>query len=157
MGYEFTALKTDVCAIWRNGGVDANGQIAERVTSDGGGNPCRHCLQDIPAGKAMLILAHRPFEKLSPYAEVGPIFICVDCERLSDSDAMPPVLAARPRHLLKGYFDSDRIAYGTGAVVETADIAGFIECTFGDPEIAYIDARSAGNNCYTVRIKRQNS
>ena len=157
MAYVYSALQTDLCADWRRGGLDANGQVAERVTSDGGGNPCRHCLQDIPTSKEMLILAHRPFEHLTPYAEVGPIFICDDCERLPDSGAMPPVLAARPRHLLKGYFDSDRIAYGTGAVVETAEIGGFIERAFDDAEIAYIDVRSAVNNCFTVRIRRQNN
>ena len=105
----------------------------------------------------MLILAHRPFDKLNPYAEVGPIFICADCDRRDDSSDLPPVIATRPRHLLKGYFESDRIAYGTGAIMETTRIADFIERIFGNPDITYIDVRSAVNNCFTVRINRQNS
>ena len=156
MGYEFRALGAELCAAWRNGGVDANGQVPERAASDGGGNPCRHCLQDIPAGQEMLILAHRPFGELNPYAEVGPIFICADCQRHDDGPALPPVIATRPWHLLKGDLRCDRIAYGTGAIVETPEIPAYIDRVLAHPDISYIDVRSATNNCFTVRIERQN-
>jgi len=60
----------------RTGGVDAYGNPAECSISDGTGNPCRHCLNDIPKGTEMLICAARPFPDPQPYAETGPIF-CV--------------------------------------------------------------------------------
>jgi len=156
MGYEFKALSSELCEGWRAGGVDANGQVPERVVSDGG-NPCRHCLNDIPDGKETLILAHRPFETLDPYAEVGPIFICAECQRRGDSAELPPVVSVRAQHLLKGYLLGDRIAYGTGAIVGTGDIPDTIDRIFRGADIAYIDVRSASNNCFTVRVHRRNS
>ncbi len=157
MDYKFKALSNEICQKWRAGDVDANGQVPERAISDGKGNPCRYCLQDIAAEQEMLILAHRPFEKLNPYAEVGPIFICAGCERREDVSDMPPVLTTRDRHLLKGYLSGDRIAYGTGAIVDTADIPEYVQSTLADPGINYIDVRSATNNCFTVRIERNGS
>lgn len=70
----FVAIPTEVARAYQAGGLDANGQVPERKLSDGGGNPCRHCLKMIPEGAGMLVLAHRPFPAPQPYAEVGPIF-----------------------------------------------------------------------------------
>jgi hypothetical protein len=46
-------------------------------SADGGGNPCRHCLQMIPEGAGMLVLAHRPFPAPQPYAEQSGRSFCV--------------------------------------------------------------------------------
>lgn len=58
------------------GGKDAYGCAPERTVSDGDGNPCRHCLDFVPKGAGMLILAYRPFPDVQPYAETGRSF-CV--------------------------------------------------------------------------------
>ncbi len=44
---KFIALATESVLAWRDRAPDANGMPAERAVSDGGGNPCRHCLRDI--------------------------------------------------------------------------------------------------------------
>jgi len=84
----------DWVAQLRTGGVDAYGDAAERSISDGTGNPCRHCLKDIPKGAEMLICAARPFPDPQPYAETGPIFLCADCLPYT-GNGLPPVLASR--------------------------------------------------------------
>ncbi|MBV1902079.1 MAG: DUF1203 domain-containing protein, partial [Marinosulfonomonas sp.] len=76
----------------RAGGPDANGQVAERSTADGAGNPCRYCLSDVPYGAGMLILAARPFPELQPYAETGPIFLCADDCTPWSGNGVPPIL-----------------------------------------------------------------
>ena len=77
----FSPIATPIARAYQSGGLDANGQVPERQISDGDGNPCRHCLNLIPKGAEMLVLAHRPFPAPQPYAEVGPIFLCADaCE-----------------------------------------------------------------------------
>ena len=141
----------------RAGGPDANGQPAERAMSDGGGNPCRCCLRDIPKGTPMLILAARPFPAPQPYAETGPIFLCADpCEPWA-SAGVPPVLATRPEYLLKGYSDADRIVYGTGAVVPAGDLESYAAALLSRDEVAYVDVRSARNNCFQARITRKDT
>ena len=152
MTARFSAIPTETARHYQSGGLDANGQIPERANSDGNGNPCRHCLDDIPAGTPMLILAHRPFPALQPYAELGPIFLCAEPCRRWEGEGLPPVLSKRARHLIKGYNAQDRIAYGTGRVVETSEIAEAAAAMFEDPRVAYGHVRSDRNNCFTCRI-----
>ena len=149
----FTALPTDEVRALQSGAPDAYGHTPERTVSDGQGNPCRHCLRQIPEGAGMLILAHRPFPALQPYAETGPIFLCADpCNRGGGAEV--PEALASPDYLVKGYSAQDRIVYGTGAVVATPAIPAMAERLLADPRIAYVHVRSARNNCYQARIDR---
>ncbi len=150
---QYVAMPTDQARHYQSGGLDANGQVPERAVSDGGGNPCRHCLGMIPKGAGMLILAHRPFPALQPYAELGPIFLCADpCER-GGGEARPKALAS-PEYILRGYGADDRIVYGTGRVVASEAIPARAAELFDDPRVAYLHVRSARNNCYQARIDR---
>ena len=144
----------DWVASIRAGGPDAYGLPAERAISDGGGNPCRHCLCDIPKGAEMLIMAARPFPDPQPYAETGPIFLCADCAPYAGAD-LPQVLASRAACLLKAYGVDNRIIYGTGQITPTGEIETYCETLLTDPKVAYVDARSATNNCFTLRITRR--
>jgi hypothetical protein len=112
-------------------------------------------LKEIPKGAGMLILAHRPFETLQPYAETGPIFLCADrCER-GGGDVLPEVLGTAPDYLIKGYDARDRIVYGTGVVVASQGLEAQAEAIFADGDVVYIHVRSARNNCYQARIDRR--
>ena len=151
----FTALPTKVVRAYQSGATDVYDLIPDRVVSDGRGNPCRHCLRDIPEGAGFLILAHRPFKGLHPYAETGPIFLCADsCARHEDNGEAPSVLTTSPEYLIKGYSAQDRIVYGAGAVVAVQDLQSSAEAVFADPAVAYIHVRSSRNNCHLARIDR---
>jgi len=149
---KYVALPTeDLSALW-SGGNDTYGNKAERIMSDGNGNPCRHCLRDVPKGAPMLIVAYRPFLGLHPYAETGPIFLCgAPCER-GGGISPPDVIRTSPDYLLKGYSPDERIVYGTGAVVRTDEITDQVNKIFAEPRVSHIHVRSARNNCYLLRI-----
>ncbi len=151
----YEAMDTDAVRAIRAGGPDAHGQPARRgAVSDGKGVPCRHCLKDVPTGQEYLILAHRPFPAPQPYAETGPIFLCAgDCAR-GGGDAVPDILTTSPDYLLKGYRADDRIFYGTGRVVAADDAPGYAAGLLDNPDVAYVDVRSARNNCFQMRIRR---
>ena len=150
---KYIALDTEDVRRLQAGEPDAYGRAPERTVSNGQGNPCRHCLRQIPQGAAMLILAHRPFPAMQPYAETGPIFLCADpCESGGDGDAVPGILATSPDYLVKGYGTEDRIVYGTGGVVPQSELVSRVERLFDDPRVAYLHVRSARNNCYLLRI-----
>jgi Protein of unknown function (DUF1203) len=153
MTIRFTPIPTDLVRAYQAGGPDANGQVPERGVSDGGGNPCRHCLQMIPAGAGMLILAHRPFPAPQPYAEVGPIFLCDDACTAGGGADLPEVLES-PEYIVRGYSQENRIVYGTGAVTPLADLATRADTLLADDRVAYVHVRSARNNCFQVRIDR---
>lgn len=148
----FVAIPTDIVRAYQSGGPDANGQVPERKISDGGGNPCRHCLRMIPEGAGMLVLAHRPFPAPQPYAELGPIFLCADPCEAGGGEAVPEILAS-PNYIVRGYGADDRIVYGTGAVVPTARIREEAAARLADPRVVYVHVRSARNNCFQVRIE----
>ena len=150
----FIALPTEDVRQLQSGQPDAYGHIPERAVSPGSGAPCRHCLQNIPEGAPMLILAHRPFASEHPYAETGPIFLCADrCER-GGGPELPQILTTSPDYLIKGYSKADRIVYGTGQVVPTTTLDSQIAKIFARPDVAYIHVRSARNNCYQARVER---
>lgn len=151
MQIHFSPIPTETVRAYQAGGADANGQAPERHLSDGDGNPCRHCLKMIPKGAGMLVLAHRPFPTLHPYAELGPIFLCADACEAGGGDALPAILGSAA-YILRGYGADDRIVYGTGGVVPLADIPAIAAMRLTDPRVAYVHVRSASNNCFHLRI-----
>ncbi|TPW29761.1 DUF1203 domain-containing protein [Martelella alba] len=155
MTIRFEALATETCdTIWQ-GGHDAYDMAPERRISDGNGVPCRHCLQLVASGAPYLVLAHRPFPALQPYAETGPIFLHAEaCRRYEPDDSLPPILADSPDYILRGYGDDDRIVYGTGRVTPTPQIAARAADLLSRDDIAYVHIRSARNNCYQCRVVR---
>lgn len=150
----YTALPTDIVRAYQDGAPDAYGNTPEAAVSDGHGNPCRHCLNNIPKGAGMLILAYRPFDGLHPYAETGPIFLCADHCARGGGTPVPAILQSSPDYLVKGYSSEDRIVYGTGAVIPAPDIATRAADLFKDARVAYLHVRSSRNNCYQARIDR---
>ena len=150
---QFTPIPTDIVRAYQAGGPDANGQAPERAVSDGDGNPCRHCLQMIPKGAGMLILAHRPFPGPQPFAEMGPIFLCADACDVGGGDLMPEILNSAS-YIVRGYGADHRIVYRTGAVVATETIPAEAGARLADPRVDYVHVRSASNNCYHLRIDR---
>ena len=154
MDIRFVAMETDVVADYRAERLDANGQAPEVHTAEVHGLPCRHCLGMVPVGREYLVLAHRPFAALNPYAEVGPIFLCKDaCVRGGGTPDIPEFLDS-PAYIVRGYGADDRIVYGTGGVVPTPDIPERARVLLSDPGIAYLHVRSASNNCFHCRIER---
>ncbi|KQS63187.1 hypothetical protein ASG39_14780 [Rhizobium sp. Leaf371] len=150
----FTAMPTaDAMHIW-NGGTDAYDLAPERFVSDGDGNPCRHCLEDIAQGEPALLLAYRAFPTLQAYAESGPIFLhAAPCARYGAEETLPPILSS-PDYIVRGYDENDRIVYGSGAVTLTEAIAARASDMLARPDISYVHVRSSRNNCYHCRIDR---
>lgn len=152
----YSPMPTDTVAHLRAGGTDAYDQPAEKTISNGAGNPCRHCLSFVPKGAGMLIIAHRPFGKMQPYAETGPIFLCAgDCAPFA-GNAIPLILTTSAAYLLKGYTADERICYGTGKIVPPDALPEYAAELLSRPEIAFVDVRSASNNCFLTRITANN-
>ena len=156
MTLRYSGMPSDLAATYRAGAPDANGQPPERQISDGDGVPCRHCLGYVARDESYLVLAYRPFPAPQPYAEIGPVFLhAEDCPAYDPDRGLP----ARHRNggsaqILRGYGTDDRIVYGTGRVVEAAQIEAAAEAILRRPDVAYVHMRSATNNCFTLRIDR---
>lgn len=147
----FTRLPVTLADEYRAGLADAYGNAPEHHQSDGDA-PCRCCLRMIPDGASMLVLAYRPFRALQPYAETGPIFLCADsCAPVGTG--LPEVIMS-PDYLLKAYSKDERIIYGTGQITPRADIESYSAHLLERDDVAFVDLRSARNNCWQARINR---
>lgn len=153
MNLVFLPMPTEVARAYQHGGPDAYGNASERFVSDGDGNPCRHCLSMIEAGEPALVLAHRPFARIHPYAETGPVFLHArECDP-GGGPEVPSILSS-PDYILRGYDAGERIVYGTGQIVPTTQILDCVLSLLRRDEIAFVDLRSARNNCFQCRAVR---
>ena len=154
MTHLFHAMPTHAATAIRTSGRDAYGRPVECRTAHEPIYPCRHCLGTIPAGEDYLVLAYRPFETTNPYAETGPIFLCAKaCKRATPSPEVPTILIS-PDYIVRGYDAEERIVYGTGQVTPTAEIGDYAGELLANPDIAFVDVRSARNNCWQCRVMR---
>ncbi len=69
---------------------------------------------------------------------------------------MPAILTTSPDYLLKAYGRDDRIIYGTGQITSADAIPAYAAQLLDRSDVAYVDVRSARNNCFLTRIKDQN-
>jgi len=142
MTIKFLALETTIARALQAGGCDANNKVPEKVISQGGRIPCRHCLNYIETGEEMLIVAHRPFETIQPYAEQGPIFLhAKKCERHEETVTPPSMFLEWEQLLVRGYTIDERIQYGTGKIVKTRSLADECAAILTDTEIDYVHIR----------------
>lgn len=150
---KFIALPTSEVRELQSGGLDAHGHKPEYTISDGQGNPCRHCLKDIPDGEGMLILSYRPFDEAQPYAETGPIFLCAnECDRHNENE-IPEIFAKRENYLLRGYTENNRIVYGSGQLMPVSNLKEKLSELFKDSSVSYGHLRSSGYNCFQCRVE----
>lgn len=154
MDIQFEALPSAAVAEIRATGRDSYGNPVERHVSDGEVYPCRHCLGVVPKGAGYLILAHRPFQSQNAYAETGPIFLCEALCKRAEKTATTPAILRSPDYIVRGYDAAERIVYGTGHVIPTDGIADYAAELLRNPAIAFVDVRSAMNNCYQCRVRR---
>lgn len=153
MGFVVHGIATNYVDALRRGSTDANGQGAVASIARGTANPCRHCLGLIAEGDQKLVLAHRPFDRVQPYAEVGPIFLhATHCERY-ESNQLPAWFAHLQPAIIRGYGSDDWIRYETGAVVPGTQLTAMCEEILSNREVAYVHIRSK-YNCFQCRVDR---
>lgn len=155
MTLRFIAMPDEEAKRLRRGGRDAYGNLPERHISDGDGVPCRHCLGNVAAGKAYLVLAYRPFSSVQPYAETGPIFLHAEECAAPGGHTLPPILSSGKDYLLRGYDADERIVYGTGGVILQEELKRRAEDLLARPDVAFVHVRSARYNCYQCRIEKR--
>jgi Protein of unknown function (DUF1203) len=150
----FRAIPTDLARGYQAGGPDAYGRPPEPRAADDSPVPCRHCMTLIE-GEAYLVLAHRPFSALQPYAETGPIFVHARrCERHADTGEPPALLLRARQVIVRGYSADERIVYGTGAVIAPDGLAETAAAVLDRPDVAFAHVRYASTNCFACRIDR---
>lgn len=150
----FLPISVATAQHYQRGGGDAYGLAPEVHISDGVGVPCRYTLRLLPKGARYLIVAHRPFDGLNPYAETGPIFVSADAAEGASPSYEPPETMNAGQYIVRGYNREERILYGTGAVTPTGRVIQACQSLLERDDVAFVHIRSASNNCFTCRVER---
>jgi hypothetical protein len=111
--------------------------------------PVRHCARDHDANLRWAAICGA-----AAYTETGPNFLCGDACAPWEGAGMPPILQSSPDYLLKAYSADDRITYGTGQITAAKKIVAVASGLLERGNAAYVDVRSAQNNCFQTRIRR---
>lgn len=152
MHIRFEPMDTATADHLRSGGLDSNGNLPERKTSDGMGLPCRSCMKIVGKSEPYLVAAWRPFTKTHAYAETGPVFLHAEpCTADPMEHGQLPAFLQSPAYILRGYDADERIVYGTGGVIMLEAITTRIEELLNTPTVVAVHIRSSRNNCYHCR------
>ncbi|PCI86080.1 MAG: hypothetical protein COB24_10870 [Hyphomicrobiales bacterium] len=155
MKLKFLPVPTEQYLEIINGGLDAHGNKPTLSISDGGGMPCRHCLEDIAKGDEFLAFAYSPFNTKHAYAEVGPIFLHAKTCKAYDAHSIPPSFLTREHYMIRGYSKTTKaIQYGTGQRVASNNIEAQAAEILKDEDCEYVHIRSASYTCFACRIER---
>jgi Protein of unknown function (DUF1203) len=147
-------IETEVAQNIRRSGLDPFGGAAETWVVREPRLPCRHCLEEAPLHRKVLLVSYQPLQWQTPYAGRGPIFICADdCEAFDERKRVPEIVASRHVNLRaydgpgKMLYAHSRLAKGEGAGQE---IASMLE----DDEVAEVHAHTALHGCFLCKFVR---
>jgi hypothetical protein len=88
--FRVEALSPERLEAMRWAGSDDGGNVVFPARTAQGGEPLRCCLKIATPGEQVLLIAYCPFNKPSPYAETGPVFVHAEsCEGYHRADLYP--------------------------------------------------------------------
>jgi Protein of unknown function (DUF1203) len=126
----------------------------EVITDESGGAPLRCCLRTAMPGDRIVLIAYRPFDRLGPFAEVGPVFVHAEpCAGYAYPDRYPE--GFRERELVfRPYRFDGWMAYSAIAIADGSRAEKVVEEIFADPAIEMIHTRNVYAGCYMFAIDR---
>jgi hypothetical protein len=112
--------------------------------------PCRHCLRWAQPGE-QVGYSPTPRRAGATLYGGGPIFVhAAPCERYQATDEFPA--AFREGRVIRAYDRQQNMI--AGEIAGGREPETVIEKLFENPEIEFIQVRSADRGCYTFRIER---
>ena len=155
MRLKFVPISSEKVRDLQNGGLDFYGNLPIKLISDGGGIPCRHCLEDIAEGDGYLALAFGPFADQHAYAEVGPIFIHSKKCHAYSGKVIPTSFLTREHYIMHAYSKRTKaIIYGSGKRITSDKVALEAHKLFENMDTDFIHLRSASYTCFSCRVER---
>lgn len=135
--------------------------VADELRAGGGdrfiadanpGFPCRQCLRDAEIGEALLLVAHDPFTKDSPYRSRSPIFLHEHrCTPHRDVGDLPGQLTRR--QLSVRAFDSNAMMIDA-EVIDGADLKRTLHRFFDDLATHDVHIHNASRGCWATSVVR---
>jgi hypothetical protein len=137
----------------RLAGVDEQGNPFTPYPASGDGEPLRCCLRYARPGEQIALISWAPFTALSPWREVGPVYVHASrCEGY-DGDALPPELDRGPR-VLRTYRADGSMNYAHNTLVDDEALAPVIDRLLDEPDVATVHVRTVLPQCFLYAVTR---
>ena len=119
-----------------------------------GWEPLRCCLRIAEPDDQIALVAYRPFDDLSPWSEVGPVFVhTAGCQGYDDPARLPQRLRTGPR-ILRTYHADCSMDYADITLVPAGeDIESALTDLLRQPGVAFVHVRSATAQCFTYEVR----
>lgn len=147
------AIDPDRLAAMRAAGVDEQGNPFTGYPAEGW-EPLRCCLRIARTEEQIALIGYRRFETVSPWAEVGPVYVhAVACDGYRPDAGLPPELRTGPR-ILRGYAADGTLAYEHITHVPAGvDIDAPLRELLAAPEVAEVHVRPVMTQCFLYAVR----
>jgi hypothetical protein len=151
--FRATPIEPARLAAMRAAGLDEHGNpfIAYPAI---GWEPLRCCLRLAGEGESIALISYAPFATVSPWAEVGPVYVHAAACAGFTGDELPEQLRTGPR-ILRTYRADETMDYEHVTLVpEGEDLEPALRKLFAEPEVATVHVRAMLTQCFTYTVKR---
>jgi hypothetical protein len=121
--------------------------------SAAGGEPLRCCLHAARAGEQIALISFAPFDHVSPWTEVGPIYVHAHrCEGHDPAAGLPAELVSGAR-VLRTYRANDTMNYEHNTLFpEGQDIETALADLLSLPDVATVHVRTVLPQCFLFSV-----
>lgn len=147
------AVDPERLAAIRLAGVDEHGSTFTPYAASGSGEPLRCCLRFAHPGEEIALISWAPFTEVSPWREVGPVFVHAGPCAGPASTGIPGGLSRGPL-LLRTYLADGSMDYDHHTLVGAEDVEPMLEDLLAKPEVATVHVRTVLPQCFLYAVTR---
>jgi hypothetical protein len=137
----------------RAAGIDDFGNPFTAYGATGEGEPLRCCLRFARPGEPIALISWAPFTEVSPWREVGPVYVHAGpCEGYA-GPGLPPELDRGPR-LLRTYRADGSMNYEHNTLVGDQQLAPVLDALLAEPDVATVHVRTVLPQCFLYAVTR---
>ena len=153
--FQCVAITTETAERFRHTGLDDNGNQVRRISAtEGGGFPCRHCLQMGEPGEMMLLGSYNLPRPRGIYWTPSPVFVHERaCARSEADNVIAPVVRANSLVSIRAYDTVDQCIYDLGHVGAGDAIDSPLDRALSDPRTAFVNIHTARPGCLLTLVQ----
>jgi hypothetical protein len=137
----------------REPGDDGFGNRLTPFDATGEGEPLRCCLRFARAGELIALISYAPFEGVSPWREVGPVYVHAERCAGYDGRGLPAELRRGPR-VLRTYRADGSMDYDHNTLVWDEDLGPALDRLLAEPDVATVHVRTVLPQCFLYAVTR---
>jgi len=137
----------------REARIDDFGNPFSPYDASGQGEPLRCCLRFARPGEQIALISWAPFTAVSPWLEVGPVYVHAERCQGYDGPALPPELDHGPR-VLRTYGADGSMNYEHNTLTDDEDLAAAINGLLAEPDVATVHVRTVLPQCFLYAVTR---